>query len=730
MLPTSSNPLVPLSNDIAARLHTLILGEPKTSFTPADIAQRLSINLPQAQEALDYLAAFEREYETNAKLRGIAKVFLRGQTFYEALSDNPDIRRDYDFRATNEGGRDFCPKNMFYYVWAWINIAEERFKKHHLDNNKRLLITHDCRYYQPEIIEAAKKAALLRGYKVKFAYAEGTNPSCVSSYSHAARLVCPSISIFITASHVSRPAECTVIGAKVYIFGTSGKLENLSTKDIKITTAAVLQNLKVDGDLGRYLEPTNDYKEFDVAESFARLCTVGSLSGLGKIPGSLYDLAQKLKVTAEIDTLLKNLLPEEIPQAFEGLKIVIEGAHTSSGPLAERVFKTLGAQTFLLNGDVQEIKGTHKADPSITDNLGGLFEEILKQQAHLGIAFDLDGDRGAIILPDGRGGCYVPSPDKIGQTLIPFLINEGGYRQASKPMYVRDCLATDALISQAEISGVHLETTDAGYVYLKKREIERASQGFLAIGMQEASGHAWLDFAGAFENPILMAILFTAMALRKLSEDGNLSENLAEKLRQDYLAVHKQFESVLIPYRKSTRFQPLFAQSLLKQVAQEAKAEWTPESGQPVPQRLIGLCRSACVQKLMKYFVEGRIFQTPVGALAVEKFESYWDEDEKIHRFGKIYFSLKGEVVASFVARGSSNDPTAVAVWEAKEFAGSSYTGERLDEEVIQKRFDTVGGLVLTACEELGVLELVDRKPAVNMAEVMKSVARYRAAKA
>ena len=51
----------------------------------------------------------------------------------------------------------------------------------------------------------------------------------------------------------------------------------------------------------------------------------------------------------------------------------------------------------------------------------------------------------------------------------------------------------------------------------------------------------------------------------------------------------------------------------------------------------------------------------------MDKFESQWDEDEKIFRFGKIYFSLNGIPVGSFVSRASSNDPTAVQVWEVRE---------------------------------------------------------------
>jgi len=110
----------------------------------------------------------------------------------------------------------------------------------------------------------------------------------------------------------------------------------------------------------------------------------------------------------------------------------------------------------------------------------------------------------------------------------------------------------------------------------------------------------------------------------------------------------------------------------------------------------------------------------------VERFEAQWDEEEQIYRFGKIHFSLNGLPMGSFVSRGSSNDPTAVQVWEVKEFEGLKWEGVRLSEPAIQQRFDLIGGLVLSTCAQEHILELTDRPPAANMTDVLRSVERYR----
>ena len=715
----------PADPALLQRIRALILESPKTSFAADQVAEQLGLEPGLAGAGLEYLAHLRRECEPHRPYRGVAKVRLKGKHYYEALSDNPDVRRDYDYRATNEGGRDFCPKNMFYYVWAWLNMVEEDCRREGLPNNRIVLITHDCRYYPPEIVAAAKGSAMLRGYKVVFAFADGRMPSCVSSYSHAVRIVKPVLAIFITASHVSRLADNTVVGAKVSRLGSTGQLESFSTHDIKVKTAQELQKLKEAAELNELIRQGAAYEEIAVAESHTRLATAAVLASLRRLPGrTLHDLAQELKAAPDIDGLLKSLVQGDFSPPFKSLKVVIEGAHTSSGPLAERAFQALGAHTTLLHGKVRKVRGLHTADPSITRNLRPLFREMRAQGAHLGVAFDLDGDRGAIVLPNPEGHFDVLAPDQLGQVLIPYLMKEGGYDQAPKPLHVRDCLSTEAVVDQGRLSGVTVDTTDAGYVFLKRRENERAREGFLAISMGEASGHAWLDCTGPFENPIVLTLLFTALCAEQMKIKGGLTTDGS----WPQMAVQQVFKELAIPYRKSARFQPLFAPALLAAAAQDPANDtgWTPGSHSPVPQKLISLCRSLSIRKLKELFPAGKTFDTGLGELKVDRCEAQWDDEAKIYRFGKLYFSLNGTPVGSFVSRGSSNDPTAVQVWEVKEFESPTWDGRRLPEGVIQQRFDLVGGLVLLACDREHLLELMDRPPAANMTEVLRSVERYR----
>ena len=727
-MPTNSSFPSSDDRDLLKNIRTRVLEETGKSFTLDEIAGLFGIDSTRAQRCLDWLSDLEREYELNPEFRGVRKVLLDQGIRFEALADNPDVRRDYDYRATNDGGRDLCPKNMFYYMWSWINMVEAKCEALGVKHPKIALITRDCRYYPEEIIEAAKRTAMLRGYEVVYAFAQDTSPSCISSFSHAVRLVRPALAVFITASHVSRPLENIVVGAKVSFVGAKGDLESLSTRDIKEVTPKHIQAAQGSLELNKLIRPTNAYREIDVGPSHTRLASAAVLASLGYLPDTtLYSLSLQLKNSRDIDELLRKLVPEAGPRPLEGLTVAIEGAHTTSGPLADKAFRAVGAKTILLRGNIKELKGPHDADPSILANLASLFEVMTREQANMGIAFDLDGDRGAIVLPTQSGNFFVLAPDKLGQVLIPFLMEDGGYSRAPKPLYVRDCFSTDAVLDQCLRSQVTLETTDAGYVYLKKRLADREKDGYQAISMGEASGHAWLDFTGPFENPVVLSMLFASMCVKRSTAAGLRSANQAISP----LALEKVFNELAIPYRKAVRFQPLFAPALLEEVSKESRNDtgWKPGSNRPVPQKMINLCRSASIAKLKDFFTEGRAFSTPLGKLEVTRFECNWDEQEEIFRYGKIYFSLNSEWIGSFVSRGSSNDPTAAQVWEVKEFDVETWKGVRLPEDVVMNRFDLVGGIVLQQCEELGILSLEDRAPAVNMAGILESYKRFLALK-
>ena len=98
----------------------------------------------------------------------------------------------------------------------------------------------------------------------------------------------------------------------------------------------------------------------------------------------------------EYFSLLKSASPENF--SLNGLKIIVDCAHGSASELAPRIFSDLGAEVIAI--------GTYPDGFNINNGFGSecperIQEEVLRRNAHLGIAFDGDADR--VIFIDEQG---------------------------------------------------------------------------------------------------------------------------------------------------------------------------------------------------------------------------------------------------------------------------------------------------------------------------------------
>jgi len=83
------------------------------------------------------------------------------------------------------------------------------------------------------------------------------------------------------------------------------------------------------------------------------------------------------------------------------LKIVIDCGNGATGEMAPALFKALGAEVTTLFGDIDGHFPNHHPDPSQPDNLRDLQKCVRDNAADVGLAFDGDGDRLAVVAPDG-----------------------------------------------------------------------------------------------------------------------------------------------------------------------------------------------------------------------------------------------------------------------------------------------------------------------------------------
>lgn len=108
---------------------------------------------------------------------------------------------------------------------------------------------------------------------------------------------------------------------------------------------------------------------------------------------------------------------ERIRSVFDGikpLKVVVDTGNGVAGSLYPRVIRELGHEVVELYTTMDGTFPNHEADPVVESNLEDLKKKVTDEKADLGLGFDGDGDRLAIIT---EGGEYV-SADRLMMLLV------------------------------------------------------------------------------------------------------------------------------------------------------------------------------------------------------------------------------------------------------------------------------------------------------------------------
>ena len=169
---------------------------------------------------------------------------------------------------------------------------------------------------------------------------------------------------------------------------------------------------------------------------------------------------------------VKNTFPKEL--SLDGLKIVVDCANGATYRAAPEAFYELGAEVVSLgvNPDGVNInRGCGSLHPE------GLAERVVKEGAHLGIAFDGDGDR--CILVDEKGN--IVDGDHILAICATAMIKEGRLKNNT---VVATIMSNSGLDEAVERAGGRLVRTQVGDRYV----VEEMLRGGYNLG-GEQSGH-------------------------------------------------------------------------------------------------------------------------------------------------------------------------------------------------------------------------------------------------
>jgi len=193
------------------------------------------------------------------------------------------------------------------------------------------------------------------------------------------------------------------------------------------------------------------------------------------------------------------------------LKVVVDGGNGANGLVVAQFLQELGLDVVRLNCDYNGDFPGRGPDPTSTGALDALNELVYEKQAHLGLAYDGDGDRLALV--DDQGNRV------LGDQLMMILARDILQHGPAKIVY--ELLCTQALADDVVAHGGEPIMTPSGYAFV--HEAMREANGVMG---GELSGHIFFNEAAfQFDD----AILATVKLLNILSRsDKPLSSLVAD----------------------------------------------------------------------------------------------------------------------------------------------------------------------------------------------------------
>jgi len=280
-------------------------------------------------------------------------------------------------------------------------------------------------------------------------------------------------------------------------------------------------------DNGIKIFATDGFKLADAVEAeIERLMADESLLGPRKT-GAKIGRAEKLEDSrGRYVAFVKNTFPRDL--VLDGVRVVVDAAHGAAYRVAPLVFDELGA-------DVTAI-GVSPDGVNINEGVGALHPEgacaeVVKRNAHIGIALDGDADRVIVIDEKGR----VVDGDAVLAMCAGRMIEE---RTLSKSTVVATVMSNLGLERALEAKGARLVRTQVGDRYV----VEAMREGGFNLGGEQSGHLIFLDHCTTGDG-IVAALQVLALALHSGKPISELARAAMERVPQI-------LENVLLPQRR------------------------------------------------------------------------------------------------------------------------------------------------------------------------------------
>lgn len=204
------------------------------------------------------------------------------------------------------------------------------------------------------------------------------------------------------------------------------------------------------------------------------------------------------------------------PSVIKPFNVVLDAGSGIGGLVAPKLFDRLPCRTTQLCFTIDGNFPTHEANPLIEENRRDIVEEVIRQKADIGIAWDGDADRCFFI--DGQGE-FVPGDFITALLAEAFLIKHPG----STVIY--DLRASYAVKDIVARCGGTALMNRVGHAFIKRRMREDN-----AIFGGEVTGHYYFRDNFYADNGFIPALLILELMSRK----GQTLAQLLAPLREQY----------------------------------------------------------------------------------------------------------------------------------------------------------------------------------------------------
>lgn len=176
-----------------------------------------------------------------------------------------------------------------------------------------------------------------------------------------------------------------------------------------------------------------------------------------------------------------------------GARVVVDPNGGAASHIADRVFRALGVEPIVINGD--EGRPTHEIDvehvrPDGTHVLDKLAERVRLEKALFGLAYDYDADRGNLTWVDALGSAIIPSPQAAAaiNTAVALAVHRRSGNDRRAAVVASD--ATSLRVHQiARAFGAHVVEVETGEINVVSAMGDLERHGYRAVvGVEGASG--------------------------------------------------------------------------------------------------------------------------------------------------------------------------------------------------------------------------------------------------